>query len=55
MNILKITSKITSVKTKCFIGMFGDSFTIWQKFTSHEGSVFAEVTFENGFKFVDWD
>ena len=55
MNILKITSKITSVKTKCFIGMFGDSFTIGQKFTSHEGSVFAEVTFTEGSVFVDWD
>ena len=55
MNILKITSKVTSVKTKCFISMFGDSFTIGQKFTSHEGSVFAEVTYIEGSIFVDWD
>ena len=55
MNILKITSKITSVKTKCFIGFFSDTFTIEQKFLSAEGVTSAEVTFENGLTFVDWD
>ena len=55
MKILKITSKITAVKTKCFNGFFSNTFTIGQKFTSCEGCIFAEVTFENGFKFVDWD
>ena len=55
MIILKITSKVTSVKTKCFVGFFGNTFTIEQKFTSHEGSVFAEATFTEGSIFVDWD
>ena len=55
MNILKITSKITSVETKCFISFFSGTFTIEQKFSSHEGSVSAEVTFEKGSTFVDWD
>ena len=55
MSILKITSKITAVKTKCFIGFFSNSFTIEQKFSSAEGSVFAEATFEKGSTFVDWD
>ena len=55
MNILKITSKITSVKTKCFIGFFSNTFTIEQKFSSVEGVTFAEVTFDNGSTFVAWD
>ena len=55
MNILKITSKIVSVETKCFIGFFGNTFTIEQKFSSAEGMTFAEVTFEKGSIFVDWD
>ncbi len=55
MSILKITSKIVSVETKCFIGFFGSTFTIEQKFSSAEGVAFAEVTFEKGSIFVDWD
>ena len=55
MNILKITSKIVSVETKCFIGFFSSTFTIEQKFSSAEGVTFAEVTFEKGATFVDWD
>lgn len=55
MNILKITSKITSVETKCFISFFCGTFTIEQKFSSVEGHTFAEVTFEKGSNFVDWD
>ena len=55
MNILKIKSKIVSVKTKCFIGFFSGTFTIEQKFSSAEGVTFAEATFENGSTFVDWD
>ena len=55
MNILKITSKIVSVKTKCFIGFFGGTFTIEQKFSSAEGVTFAEATFDGGVTFVDWD
>ena len=55
MNILKITSKIVSVDTKCFIGFFGNTFTIEQKFSSAKGVTFAEVTFNKGLIFVDWD
>ena len=55
MNILKITSKIISVETKCFIGFFSNAFTIEQKFSATEGVTFAEVTFEKGSTFVDWD
>ena len=55
MNILKITSKIVSVETKCFVGFFSRTFTIEQKFSSAEGYTFAEVTFEKGTTFVDWD
>ena len=55
MNILKITSKITSVKTECFIGFFFFIFAIEQKFSSAEGVTFAEVTFEKGSIFVDLD
>ena len=55
MNILKITAKIVSVETKCFIGFFSNTFTIEQKFLSSEGVTFAEVSFENGSTFVDWD
>ena len=55
MNILKITSKIVSVETNCFIGFFGNTFNIEQKFLSAEGYTFAGVTFENGLSFVDWD
>ena len=55
MNILNITTKITSVKTKCFISFFSNTFTIGQKFSSTEGHTFAEVTFENGSTFVDWN
>ena len=55
MNILKITAKIVSVETKCFIGFFSSTFTIEQKFSSAEGVTFAEVTFEKGSIFVDWD
>ena len=55
MIILKIASKITSVETKCFIGFFSSTFTIEQKFLSAEGATFAEVTFEKGSIFVDWD
>ena len=55
MNILKITSKVTLVKTKCFIGFFSNTFTIEQKFLSAEGYTFAEATFEGGSTFVDWD
>ena len=55
MNILKITSKIASVETKCFIGFFSNTFIIEQKFSSAEGVTFAEVTFEKGSTFVDWD
>ena len=55
MNILKITSKIVSVDTKCFIGFFRSTFTIEQKFSSAEGYTFAEATFEKGSTFVDWD
>ena len=55
MNILKITAKIVSVKTKCFIGFFSNTFTIEQKFLSAEGYSFAEVTFNKGLIFVDWD
>lgn len=55
MSILKITSKIVSVETKCFIGFFSSTFTIEQKFSSAEGVTFAEATFEKGSTFVDWD
>ena len=55
MNILKITAKIASVETKCFISFFSSTFTIEQKFSSAEGVTFAEVTFEGGSTFVDWD
>ena len=55
MNILKITSKIISVETECFVSFFSSTFTIEQKFTSAEGVTFAEVTFEKGSIFVDWD
>ena len=55
MNILKITSKIVSVETKCFIGFFSSTFTIEQKFSSTEGYTIAEATFEKGVTFVDWD
>lgn len=55
MNISKITSKIVSVETKCFIGFFSSTFTIEQKFSFAEGYIFAEVTFEKGSTFVDWD
>ena len=56
MNILKITAKIISVETNCFIGFFSNTFTIEQKFLSAEGYyTFAEVTFEKGATFVDWD
>ena len=55
MNILKITSRIVSVETKCFVGFFSSTFTIEQKFSSAEGVTFAEVTFEKGSIFVDWD
>ena len=55
MNILKITSKIVAVEIKCFIGFFSSTFTIEQKFSSTEGVTFAEVTFEKGSIFVDWD
>ena len=55
MNILKITSKITSVETRCYISFFSNTFTIEQKFLSAEGYSFAEVSFENGSTFVDWD
>ena len=55
MNILKITAKIVSVETNFFIGFFGSTFTIQQKFSSAEGYTFAEVTFEKGSIFVDWD
>ena len=55
MNILKITAKIVSVETNCFIGFFGNTFNIQQKFSSAEGVIFAEVTFEKGSIFVDWD
>lgn len=55
MNILKITSKIVSVETKCYIGFFSNAFTIEQKFSSSEGYTFAEVNFEKGSIFVDWD
>ena len=55
MKILKITDKIVSVETKCFIGFFSSTFTIEQKFVSSEGVTFAEVTFEKGSIFVDWD
>ena len=55
MKILKITSKIVSVETKCFISFFINTFTTEQKFSSAEGYTLAEVTFENGSIFVDWD
>ena len=55
MNILKITSKIVTVSTKCYIGFFTNSFTIEQKFSSAEGHTFAEVTVDKGTIFVDWD
>ena len=55
MNILKITSKIVSVETKCFIGFFSGTFTIEQKFSSANGYTFAEATFEKGSTFVAWD
>lgn len=55
MNILKITSEIVSVETKCFISFFSGTFTIGQKFSSVEGVTFAEATFEKGSTFVDWD
>ena len=55
MKIFKITDKIVSIKTKCFIGFFSNTFTIEQKFSSIEGYTFAEVSFENGSTFVDWD
>ena len=55
MNILKITSKIVSVETKCFVGFFSSTFTIEQKFSSAEGVTFAEVSFDKGSIFVDWD
>lgn len=55
MNILKITAKIVSVKTKCYIGFFSGTFTIEQKFSSAKGYTFAESTFEKGSTFVDWD
>ena len=55
MNILKITAKIVSVETKCSISFFSSTFTIEQKFLSAEGYSFAEVSFENGSTFVDWD
>ena len=55
MNILKITSKIVSVETKCYVGFFSSTFTIEQKFLSVEGMTFCEVTFEGGSIFVDWD
>lgn len=55
MTILKITSKIVTVSTKCYIGFFSNTFTIEQKFSSDEGHIFAEVTFEKGSIFVDWD
>ena len=34
---------------------FSNTFTIEQKFLSAEGSTFAEVTFNKGLIFVDWD
>ena len=55
MNILKITAKIVSVETKCFLGFFSGTFTIEQKFSSVKGYTFAEVTCEKGSIFVDWD
>ena len=55
MNILKITSKIVSVETKCFISFFSGTFTIGQKFSSAKGYTFSEVTFEGGSTFVSWD
>lgn len=55
MNILKITSKIVSVETKCFVSLFSGTFTIEQKFSSAKGYTLAEVTFEKGSIFVDWD
>ena len=55
MNILKITAKIVSVETNCFIGFFGNTFNVQQKFSSAEGYTFAEATFEKGTTFVDWD
>ena len=55
MNILKITAKIVSVETKCFIGFFSSTFTIEQKFSSVKGYTFAEVTIEGGITFVAWD
>lgn len=55
MNILKITSKVISVETKCFISFFSGAFTIKQNFSSAKGYTFAEATFEKGSTFVDWD
>ena len=55
MSILKITSKIVSVETKCYIGFFSSTFTIEQKFSTNKGYTFAEATFEKGSTFVDWD
>jgi len=55
MSILKITAKIVSAETKCFISFFSSTFTIQQKFLSAEGVTFAEVTLEKGLIFVDWD
>ena len=55
MNILKINSEIVSIETKCYIGFFSSTFTIEQKFSSAEGCTFAEVSFEKGSIFVDWD
>ncbi len=54
MSILKITAKIVSVETDCFISFFSNTFTIEQKFSSAEGVTFAEVTFEKGSIFADW-
>ena len=55
MSIFKITSKIVSVETKCYIGFFSSTFTVEQKFSSAKGYTFAEATFEKGSTFVDWD
>ena len=55
MKILKITDKIVSVEIKCYIGFFSNAFTIEQKFSSAKSHTFAEVAFEKGSIFVDWD
>ena len=54
MKIVKITSKVTSVKTKCFFGHF-NTFTIQQKFSSEKIAIFAEVTYDSDETFLGWD